>query len=87
VDVMEIVPEIEKRLSAVRVPQKVALMGCMVNGPGEAREADIGVACGRDAGILFKKGRVVRRIEERRIVPEIVREVKKMARDRERQTK
>jgi len=87
VDVMEIVPEIEKRLSAVRVPLKVALMGCMVNGPGEAREADIGVACGRDAGILFKKGRVVRRIEERRIVPEIVREVKKMARDLERQTK
>jgi len=87
VDVMKIVPEIEKRLSAVRVPLKVAIMGCMVNGPGEAREADIGVACGRDVGILFKKGRLVRRIEERRIVPEIVREVKKMARDRERQTK
>jgi (E)-4-hydroxy-3-methylbut-2-enyl-diphosphate synthase len=84
VDVMKIVPEIEKRLSTVKVPLKVAVMGCMVNGPGEAREADIGVACGRDAGVLFKKGRLVRRIEERRIVAEIVREVEKMARDRER---
>jgi (E)-4-hydroxy-3-methylbut-2-enyl-diphosphate synthase len=87
VDVMKIVPEIEKRLSSVTVPFKVAVMGCMVNGPGEAREADIGVACGRGAGVLFKRGRLVRRLDERRIVPEIVREVKKMARDRERLTK
>ena len=86
VDVMKIVPEIERRLSAVKVPLKVAVMGCMVNGPGEAREADIGVACGRDMGVLFKKGRLVRRIEEKRIVPELVQEVKKMARDREKLT-
>jgi (E)-4-hydroxy-3-methylbut-2-enyl-diphosphate synthase len=59
----------------------------MVNGPGEAREADIGVACGRGVGILFKKGRLVRRIEERRIIPEIIREVKKMAQGKERQIK
>ena len=79
VDIMKIVPEVEKRLAAIRVPLKVALMGCMVNGPGEAREADIGIACGRGVGILFKKGRLVRRVEEKRIVPEIIREVKKIA--------
>lgn len=83
VDMIKIVPEVEKRLAAIRVPLKVALMGCMVNGPGEAREADIGIACGRGVGILFKKGRLVRRVEERRIVPEIIREVKKMAQGRE----
>jgi (E)-4-hydroxy-3-methylbut-2-enyl-diphosphate synthase len=82
VDMMKIVPEIEKRLAAIRVPLKVALMGCMVNGPGEAREADIGIACGRGVGILFKKGRLVRRVEERKIVPEIIREVKKMTRSK-----
>ena len=79
VDMMKIVPAVEKSLASVRVPLTVALMGCMVNGPGEAREADIGIACGRGVGILFQKGRLVRRIEEGRIVPEIVREVKKMA--------
>ena len=83
VDMMKIVPEVEKRLAAIRVPLKVALMGCMVNGPGEAREADIGIACGRGVGILFKKGRLVRRVEEKRIVPEIIREVKKIAQGRE----
>jgi (E)-4-hydroxy-3-methylbut-2-enyl-diphosphate synthase len=87
VDMMKIVPEIEKGLAAIRVPLKVALMGCMVNGPGEAREADIGIACGRGVGILFKKGRLVRRIEERKIVPEIIREVKKMAQGKEKQIK
>jgi len=87
VDMMRIVPEVEKRLAAIRAPLKVALMGCMVNGPGEAREADIGVACGRGVGILFKKGRLVRRIEERRIIPEIIREAKKMAQGKERQIK
>jgi (E)-4-hydroxy-3-methylbut-2-enyl-diphosphate synthase len=87
VDMMRIVPEVEKRLAAIRAPLKVALMGCMVNGPGEAREADIGVACGRGVGILFKKGRLVCRIEERRIIPEIIREAKKMAQGKERQIK
>jgi (E)-4-hydroxy-3-methylbut-2-enyl-diphosphate synthase len=54
----------------------------MVNGPGEAREADIGIACGRGVGVLFKKGLLVRRLEERKIIPELVREVKRMARER-----
>jgi (E)-4-hydroxy-3-methylbut-2-enyl-diphosphate synthase len=79
VDLISIAPEVERRLSAVRVPLTVALMGCMVNGPGEAKDADIGVACGRGAGVLFKKGRLVRRVDEKKIAAEIIREVKKMA--------
>ena len=47
----------------------VAVMGCMVNGPGEAKEADVGVACGRGAGVLFKGGKLLRRVPEKRIVP------------------
>jgi len=82
VDMMKIVPEVEKRLAQIRVPIKVALMGCMVNGPGEAKEADIGIACGRGVGGLFRMGRILRRIEEGRIVSEIVREVKRVAREK-----
>lgn len=82
VDLMKVAGEVERRLAGIRVPLKVALMGCMVNGPGEAREADIGIACGRGAGALFKKGRLVRRIDEKRLIPELVREVKKMAGER-----
>jgi (E)-4-hydroxy-3-methylbut-2-enyl-diphosphate synthase len=79
VDMMTIVPQVEKRLASVRAPLTVALMGCMVNGPGEAREADIGLACGRGVGILFRKGKLVGRIEEEKIIPEFIAEVKKLA--------
>jgi len=87
VDMLKIAPQVESRLSSIRAPLTVALMGCMVNGPGEAREADIGIACGRGAGILFKEGRPVRRIEEADIIPEFVREVKRMARLKSRKEK
>lgn len=79
VEMMKIVPKVEKKLRSVRIPLTVALMGCMVNGPGEAKEADIGIACGRGVGILFRKGQPVRRIEEAKIVPEFIAEVKKLA--------
>jgi (E)-4-hydroxy-3-methylbut-2-enyl-diphosphate synthase len=79
VDMMRITPEVEKRLGVVHAPLTVALMGCMVNGPGEAKEADIGLACGRGVGVLFKKGKLCRRIDEDRIIPEFIKEVKKMA--------
>jgi (E)-4-hydroxy-3-methylbut-2-enyl-diphosphate synthase len=54
-------------------------MGCMVNGPGEAKEADIGLACGRGVGVIFKKGKLLRRVKEERIVPEFVEEVRVLA--------
>jgi (E)-4-hydroxy-3-methylbut-2-enyl-diphosphate synthase len=82
VDLMTIAQEIEKRLSSVRSDIHLAVMGCMVNGPGEAREADVGLACGQGAGVLFKKGKVYRRLKEEEIIPEFVKEVKKFDKSR-----
>ncbi|MBN1222241.1 MAG: flavodoxin-dependent (E)-4-hydroxy-3-methylbut-2-enyl-diphosphate synthase [Candidatus Aminicenantes bacterium] len=75
VDLMAIAAAIENRLSSIDENITVAVMGCMVNGPGEAKEADIGIACGRGAGVVFKKGVLLRRLEEHEIVPEFVAEV------------
>lgn len=79
VDLFKIVAEVEKQLSSMKSKMDVAVMGCMVNGPGEAKEADIGLACGRGAGAVFKKGKVYRRLKEKEIISEFVREVKEMA--------
>lgn len=77
VDIFKIATDIEKRLSRVKESIQVAVMGCMVNGPGEAKEADIGLACGRGVGVIFKQGKLYRRInEENMIVSEFVKEVK-----------
>ena len=75
VNLKRIVAEVERSLS--RIPQSltVAVMGCMVNGPGEAKEADIGVACGHGVGIIFKKGRLLRRVPEKKIVGDLLKEV------------
>ncbi len=79
VDLFRIASRIEKQLSSVAAPMDVAVMGCMVNGPGEAKEADIGLACGRGVGVIFKKGKLLRRVKEERIVPEFVKEVRSHA--------
>ena len=57
---------------------KVALMGCVVNGPGEASEADIGIAGGKGEALLFKKGQIVKKIPEDRVIEELIEEIKKM---------
>ncbi len=75
VDFVNIAGEIEKALSSIKANITVAVMGCMVNGPGEAKEADIGVACGRGVGVVFKKGKLFRRLKEHEIVPEFIDEV------------
>ncbi len=77
VDLMNIAQEIEKRLATVKSEIHLAIMGCMVNGPGEAKEAEIGLACGRGKGVLFKEGKVYRQLKEKEIIPEFVKEVKK----------
>ena len=56
----------------------VAVMGCVVNGPGEAKEADIGVAGGDGCGVLFKHGEVLRKVSEEEIVPELLKEIDRM---------
>ena len=65
-------------LRVVRTPLKVAIMGCVVNGPGEAREADIGIAGGRGQGILFKKGERIAKIPERELLHQLLLEVEEI---------
>jgi (E)-4-hydroxy-3-methylbut-2-enyl-diphosphate synthase len=77
VDLFRITAELEAALAGVKKPVKVALLGCVVNGPGEASEADIGIAAGKGVGILYRKGEVVRRITEAEIVPAVIEEVMK----------
>ena len=78
VNLIPIAEEVERRLRAVDKPISVAVMGCVVNGPGEARGADIGVACGKGAALLFKKGEVLRKIPEDQIVDELMREIEQL---------
>jgi (E)-4-hydroxy-3-methylbut-2-enyl-diphosphate synthase len=75
VDLFGIMAELEKRLEGVKKPVKIAVLGCVVNGPGEASEADIGIAAGKGVGILYRKGEVVRKVKESEIVDVIVQEV------------
>lgn len=75
IDLFGIVEQVERALQGVTAPIKIAIMGCVVNGPGEAREADIGVAGGEGVGILFRKGRVVRKFPEERLVEVLLEEV------------
>jgi (E)-4-hydroxy-3-methylbut-2-enyl-diphosphate synthase len=78
IDLFSLVRKVEKSLSGIQASPKVAIMGCIVNGPGEAKEADIGVAGGRGQGILFKKGRLVRKIPEKDLARVLIEEVRKM---------
>jgi (E)-4-hydroxy-3-methylbut-2-enyl-diphosphate synthase len=75
VDLFGIMAALEKRLEGVKKPVKVAVLGCVVNGPGEASEADIGIAAGKGVAILYRKGQVVRKVKESEIVDVIVEEV------------
>ena len=78
IDLVKIANEVEKRLAGYSKPIKVAVMGCAVNGPGEAREADIGIAGGVGEALLFKKGRIIRKIPQERIVDELLEEIERM---------
>lgn len=84
VDLVKIATEVERRLLSINEPLTVAVMGCMVNGPGEAKEADIGLACGKGIGVLFKRGKLYRRLKEKQIIPEFIKEVKSLAQERQR---
>ncbi len=79
VDVIEVVKEAEAVLEAEGLPIQVAVMGCVVNGPGEAREADIGIAAGRNKGHLFIKGQVVRVVKEDEMVSALLDEARRLA--------
>jgi (E)-4-hydroxy-3-methylbut-2-enyl-diphosphate synthase len=78
VDVIELAGRVEQELQKIKKPIRVAVMGCVVNGPGEARDADIGVACGRGKAVLFKRGEQVAVIEEADILDRLMREIEGM---------
>ncbi len=77
IDLFGIMAELEKRLEGVKKPVKIAVLGCVVNGPGEASDADIGIAAGKGVGILYRKGEMIRKIKESEIVDTVVEEVNK----------
>ena len=78
IDVARIAAEVEEQIADLKCSIKVAVMGCGVNGPGEAREADIGVAGGRGETVLFRKGKVVGKVREEDMVRVLVEEVRRM---------
>ena len=83
VDLFRIVEEIEQRVSHIQEPLSVAVMGCAVNGPGEARTANLGVAAGRGNGVIYRDGVAVRRVPEDQIVPELVQEIESYVQTRQ----
>lgn len=81
IDLIPIAKEMEEYLKTVNVPIKVAVMGCVVNGPGEARNADIGIAGGINEGLLFKKGEIIKKVPQKELVKVLKDEIKKMISD------
>ena len=72
----------EQMVADIPLDLKVAVMGCVVNGPGEAREADVGIAGGIGEGLLFRKGEILRKVKEEEIVDELFKEIDKILMER-----
>lgn len=75
IDLIKIAEEVENKLQQVDRPLKIAVMGCVVNGPGEAREADVGIAGGKGFGLIFRKGEIMRKVPEESLVEELLKEI------------
>ena len=78
IDLINLAKEVEAKIGSLKKPIKLAIMGCAVNGPGEAREADIGIAGGVDSALLFKKGVIVGKVPEDKIVETLIKEIEKL---------
>lgn len=78
IDLVSIVNEVEERLRDCKKPITVAIMGCVVNGPGEAKEADIGLAGGIGEGLIFKHGEIIKKVKEEELVDELMREIERI---------
>jgi (E)-4-hydroxy-3-methylbut-2-enyl-diphosphate synthase len=78
IDLLNLVEEVERAVLGMDKPITIAVMGCIVNGPGEAREADIGIAGGQGEGMIFKKGRLLKKVKEEGLLPELLKEIEKM---------
>ncbi|HET9014500.1 MAG TPA: flavodoxin-dependent (E)-4-hydroxy-3-methylbut-2-enyl-diphosphate synthase [Thermomicrobiaceae bacterium] len=82
VNLFKLANEVDDYLKTIKAPIKVAVMGCVVNGPGEARDSDVGVAAGRGKGVIFRKGKIVRKVEEDDIVPALKEEIEQILTER-----
>jgi (E)-4-hydroxy-3-methylbut-2-enyl-diphosphate synthase len=78
IDVVSLAEKVEKMAAAITVPIKIAVMGCIVNGPGEARESDIGITGGKGMGIIFKKGKEIQRVKEDDLLDTLWRHIQKI---------
>ena len=78
VDLFSIVDEVERRSKSIKEYITIAVMGCIVNGPGEAREADVGIACGRGVGIIFRNGEQIKKVQENQLVDALFEEIEKI---------
>ncbi|OLR65744.1 4-hydroxy-3-methylbut-2-en-1-yl diphosphate synthase [Peptoniphilus porci] len=78
VNLIEMVKTVEDKLYTMDKNLKVAIMGCAVNGPGEAREADIGIACGNGEGLIFSKGKIIKKVPEDKLLSELLQEIEKI---------
>ena len=78
IDLVGLAKQVEERLKDCKKPIKVAVMGCIVNGPGEAKEADIGIAGGDGCGLIFKKGEILRKVDEKDLLDELMKEIDKL---------
>ncbi|SNR89061.1 4-hydroxy-3-methylbut-2-en-1-yl diphosphate synthase [Anaerovirgula multivorans] len=78
INLIHLANEIETKISTLKKPLKVAIMGCAVNGPGEARDADIGIAGGVDSALLFKKGKIIKKVPESEIIRTLIEEIENM---------
>ncbi len=78
INLIQVAEEVEKRLQFVNKPITVAVMGCIVNGPGEAREADVGVAGGKGEGLIFRRGEIVRKVKESELADALLEEINKL---------
>lgn len=78
IDLISLALKVEKALKKVKSPIKVAVMGCSVNGPGEAREADLGIAGGKGVGLIFKKGKIIKKVKEGELFNSLMKEVENL---------
>ncbi|MDO5548519.1 MAG: flavodoxin-dependent (E)-4-hydroxy-3-methylbut-2-enyl-diphosphate synthase [Eubacteriales bacterium] len=81
IDLIDIANEVEKRVAGISNKLKVAVMGCVVNGPGEAREADIGIAGGNGEGLIFRHGEILRKVPQDKLVDELMKEIDAMIKE------
>ncbi|PIR67192.1 4-hydroxy-3-methylbut-2-en-1-yl diphosphate synthase [bacterium CG_4_10_14_0_2_um_filter_33_32] len=76
IDLIKLANLVESKITAIDKPITVAVMGCIVNGPGEAKEADIGIAGGKKSGVIFKKGKILKTVPEDKLLSELLKEIK-----------